>query len=1488
MFSWRASRTKRNALSNSTVFLLLRWHRFPLLLKGTYCFVPLLDFRSASPFAAFYFFLPSFSSSSTCVWTHWKRIPPRHRAEGFATYSSSCCCSSSAPAPAPGEAAAAAEKVEKRGVGVGFVWRPTHPCYARSFIPPPPRLRTPPPLRVPPPLHGRLPPPPPLGGGGARLPPPPPLSSSSLPPPPLASSQHKNNTNNNNNKMDVASSSSPSLCPPPLASAYSNTASTRDTGCSLPSSFLLKSPQEVLASFVDFVPTFFVSLPSVAAIISEDVRDEFQGRGKLLSFFRRYPFFFDLRTDAVASRVDVRLRTDVSHPRRGAADEKFMMTDVGETTQYVAKPEHIVSMEPLDSGSATGSVYLHPPLAPPAVRVCLEDRVPVLDRLRALVPEKVFTPIEELEELLPEDVLFHPYFDCQGGLMTIASKFPEHFQVVRGNIRLRPPELAPLALDSLRLEESPLPDVAELILAEVCRETVPRWVPLTPLYERLTVAQRREIKRKFKSFAGYLRAHGLSLSISSDMLQVAKWIPPRTAVGSSSLSPARATPPSSSSCSNSSSIRSHKNVAHVDGARDTTGPALSPTTSTSTTSSFSSLSPTSPVDASSNTKGMKEEKEKWEGKGGGAVVPEEDGEISSSTTATPAAIATTGITTMRMPSIKQKEGEGKVDSSSSSSVSLFPSPDSSAAFGAPSTASTTSTTTSTTSSSNCTSSCSLQTEGDVHAANDSATHEQPSPAPPPSSSASAKEKEEGIRIVTTTATKVVEREDRRDEAVGVTTRDGKDEQKEVADYSSLNKGTTLPSTTAITTTPPPAPTSLGRPQQRVQPGQRVYTRTQVLNIIFDRFPLDAVLSPREVYALLPSDVHPTSLPKRLIPWLASFPNYFILEENGTPVAGLGAFGEEGMAPPPHKARELSLGGGLGGGGGGSTDELHSDIPCLRRSSSRPPLDLALVLYRQFPQKVVTRTILIEEVSSTSTTPLVKEEDDAELFSSAASQENDKEEKMAKGVKDNHNAKEKATTEGSGEEGGSSSTITPTRTSATSSISSSSTRQKLSLTLTAVVAPWEDLLSRMSYAQVHVIQQMGAPHITRLLPSWLRLVSSEEEAAWVEEESITAAFKKYIADRSEGEKEKNKIEQNMEKSNHGISSSRNSHRDSTRGRHHHDSSPTTMIKVIKDEENMSDPSSSSSQEVEEGSPIEKGEDAAAPAVSVHLPHTKTSCTLTASFDKPATSTTITTATATSRVRNVEKSTTCWVVRLQTLEALTAALRGETSKIEKKAYAAAAAAAAVSPSPTTEELPFSSSSSTYHRSSWRGGGGGGGRRTRRRDEEEGEGGKHKPYPHQRSQRGVGGSWGEDGTERGTSRHSSSSFSREEKAERDHPPHHHHHQEKKMGRRRWEEKEKDKVKDDSEKWSRHVANTPAKTNSSEPERKSSPPSGGSHYHHPPHGCYHHPPHQHQRYPRCHASSSSTSSKRPHQDKDSSLASPSSSPNGGPRTASTSSSST
>ena len=115
-------------------------------------------------------------------------------------------------------------------------------------------------------------------------------------------------------------------------------------------------------------------------------------------------------------------------------------------------------------------------------------------------------------------------------LGAIATKFPDAFQVVDGQIRIRPEVLAPLALDDFSFETSAEQEIIAVIKKAVCASDIPTWISVTGLYEQLSMDQRRTVKRGYKSFASFLRCHGMSLAVSTDLLRVSHWLPPKAAM----------------------------------------------------------------------------------------------------------------------------------------------------------------------------------------------------------------------------------------------------------------------------------------------------------------------------------------------------------------------------------------------------------------------------------------------------------------------------------------------------------------------------------------------------------------------------------------------------------------------------------------------------------------------------------------------------------------------------------------------------------------------------------------------------------------------------------------------------------------------------------------------------------------------------------------------------------------------------------------------
>ena len=286
-----------------------------------------------------------------------------------------------------------------------------------------------------------------------------------------------------------------------------------------------RSPAEVLDLLIEYVPTFFVDVFNVAAILDDEPRAYVQNRMKIAQFFRKYAFHFEVRMVDGGMTTQVRLRDDVHHPRRGSADEKFYLDGVGEHAVYRAKPDFVQDIDNIDHRSGA-SVQVRAHVAPPAIHVTLEEKVPVMEKLKSLIPAGKFVKIEVVEEKIPEEVLFHPYFDCQGGLFSISSKYPDVFQVVEGSIRRRPRHLAPMSLGELGVDDSPMPEVLEVVAKACALHDMPVWISITTLYEQLPVDVRRKVKKQFKSFATFLRMHGRAFAVSPDLLKVSSWTPP--------------------------------------------------------------------------------------------------------------------------------------------------------------------------------------------------------------------------------------------------------------------------------------------------------------------------------------------------------------------------------------------------------------------------------------------------------------------------------------------------------------------------------------------------------------------------------------------------------------------------------------------------------------------------------------------------------------------------------------------------------------------------------------------------------------------------------------------------------------------------------------------------------------------------------------------------------------------------------------------------
>lgn len=308
---------------------------------------------------------------------------------------------------------------------------------------------------LPPPPFGAKPPPPGAGGsGGGKAPPP--------PPPPTF-------INAKNQSLALGSNV-------------------------LPSARGFRSPPEVLDALVDYVPTFFVDTRRILDMLPPDITQVF-GSLTFVTFLRKFRFYFDLRAEH--AQVDVRIRQDVNHPRKGTADFKFAAG--------------IGSADVMQNSAVMSATMKRPP------------RNSEANLIMFLVPKipSAFTPIGDILAEISEIVAKHPSYDPRLGISGLFEKFPEYFQVVDGKIRLRPFHVAPFALDEKELSSSPHPVILDKVLTHLKQGAAEGdWMESSKLFALLDATEKLAIKDQYKTFPRFLRLHGLEVCVSTDNMKV--------------------------------------------------------------------------------------------------------------------------------------------------------------------------------------------------------------------------------------------------------------------------------------------------------------------------------------------------------------------------------------------------------------------------------------------------------------------------------------------------------------------------------------------------------------------------------------------------------------------------------------------------------------------------------------------------------------------------------------------------------------------------------------------------------------------------------------------------------------------------------------------------------------------------------------------------------------------------------------------------------
>lgn len=256
-----------------------------------------------------------------------------------------------------------------------------------------------------------------------------------------------------------------------------------------------RTPPEVLDVMIDYVPTFFVNVQTLVDVLPPEVVQMFGSQSPLM-FLKKYRFYFEVQQHHGVP--EVKLRNEVTHPRRGTADVKFA-AGVG-SVDYLQNAGAAAVRKPPRSSEANLVMGLAPK--------CPSE----------------FSPIGEFLSSVHEFVSAHPAFDSRIGVTGILEKYPEYFQIVDGKVRVRPSTVAPGALAEIGMADTPLKSICEKLMAALPAEDgKPMDTPA--LFAKLALEEKQAIKQNYRSFPRFLRMHGKLFVVSPDNTLVKRFVP---------------------------------------------------------------------------------------------------------------------------------------------------------------------------------------------------------------------------------------------------------------------------------------------------------------------------------------------------------------------------------------------------------------------------------------------------------------------------------------------------------------------------------------------------------------------------------------------------------------------------------------------------------------------------------------------------------------------------------------------------------------------------------------------------------------------------------------------------------------------------------------------------------------------------------------------------------------------------------------------------
>ena len=253
-----------------------------------------------------------------------------------------------------------------------------------------------------------------------------------------------------------------------------------------------RAPQDVIDAFVEYVPTFWVSVKQVEVKLPPHLRDCYVGR-RLSGLLIHHRKVFETRSNMRG--WECRIREDATHPRKGVANSQFPLPP---TPTPKSTPLPVTADAPATqpaTPSLDKTVLQAPPAAGLPTHTTLFDAV-----CQCLGDGHEFVELTDLESRISSDLRSSdPRYTAVGGLAAYVDGYCEAFQLKGGKVRHRPPDVAPNALDEFDQQTSPAADIFQVVFAVVPSDKT-EWVETSSLYAQLTPQQKAAVKERFESF----------------------------------------------------------------------------------------------------------------------------------------------------------------------------------------------------------------------------------------------------------------------------------------------------------------------------------------------------------------------------------------------------------------------------------------------------------------------------------------------------------------------------------------------------------------------------------------------------------------------------------------------------------------------------------------------------------------------------------------------------------------------------------------------------------------------------------------------------------------------------------------------------------------------------------------------------------------------------------------------------------------------------